>query len=45
VGDRFLQLLAERLRGLVRPTDAVARLGGDGFAVVLAGVRVAGETR
>ena len=39
VGDRVLQLFAQRLRGLVRPTDAVARLGGDEFAVVLAGVR------
>ena len=39
VGDKLLQLFAQRLRGLVRPTDAVARLGGDEFAVVLSGVR------
>lgn len=41
VGDRLLQLFANRLRALVRPTDAVARLGGDEFAVVLSGVREA----
>ena len=39
VGDQVLQLFAQRLSGLVRPTDAVARVGGDEFAVVLAGVR------
>ena len=39
VGDKLLQLFAQRLCGLVRPTDAVARLGGDEFAVVLSGVR------
>ncbi len=35
VGDRLLQMVAQRLGGLVRPTDAVARLGGDEFAVLL----------
>ena len=39
VGDQVLQLFAQRLRGLVRPTDAVARLGGDEFAIVLCGLR------
>lgn len=38
VGDRLLQLVAQRLGGLVRPTDAVARLGGDEFAVLLVDV-------
>ena len=39
VGDRLLQLFAQRLRRIVRPTDAVARLGGDEFAIVLPRVR------
>ncbi|MGM9490923.1 PAS domain S-box protein [Ideonella sp. YS5] len=39
VGDQVLRRFAERLHGLVRPTDGVARLGGDEFAVVLPGMR------
>ncbi len=39
VGDQVLQKFAQRLLGLVRPTDAVARLGGDEFAILLVGVR------
>lgn len=38
-GDAVLREFAQRLRGLVRPTDAVARLGGDEFVVVLPGLR------
>ncbi len=44
-GDRILQAVAERLVRSLRPSDLLARYGGDEFAVVLAGVDapVAGE--
>ncbi len=35
VGDRVLQMAAKRLRRLVRESDLVGRVGGDGFMVAL----------
>lgn len=38
VGDLVLRLVAERLRAAVRGEDVVARVGGDEFVVVAAGI-------
>ncbi len=40
-GNRFLQLVAERLINTVRDSDSVARLGGDKFKVILRGLKCA----
>jgi diguanylate cyclase (GGDEF)-like protein len=37
VGDRLLQVVAQRLSDVLRETDTVARLGGDEFAVPSSG--------
>jgi diguanylate cyclase len=34
LGDRVLQVIAERFRTIARPSDLLARLGGDEFAVL-----------
>lgn len=38
VGDQALKLIADTIRGAVRDTDAVGRIGGEEFAVFLPGV-------
>jgi diguanylate cyclase (GGDEF)-like protein len=42
-GDKLLKIVAELLRGLVRDTDTIARMGGDEFVIVQAPITDAAE--
>lgn len=43
IGDRLLQLVAQRLRQGMRAEDTVARLGGDEFAVLITELNVSDD--
>jgi diguanylate cyclase (GGDEF)-like protein/PAS domain S-box-containing protein len=45
VGDRVLEVVARRLRNVVRPLDEIGRLGGDEFVVIAPGLPSLGATR
>ncbi len=38
VGDKVLQMIGARMTGVLRPTDIVARIGGDEFGAILHGI-------
>uniref|UniRef100_UPI0005B97399 putative bifunctional diguanylate cyclase/phosphodiesterase n=1 Tax=Methylobacterium sp. B1 TaxID=91459 RepID=UPI0005B97399 len=45
IGDALLETVADRLRSTVRPTDTVARIGGDEFVILQPGIRDAAGTQ
>lgn len=45
MGDALLKKVADRLRSTVRPTDTVARIGGDEFVILQAGIQEAASTQ
>ncbi|TXN60449.1 EAL domain-containing protein, partial [Methylobacterium sp. WL30] len=45
MGDALLKKVADRLRSTVRPTDTVARIGGDEFVILQTGIQEAANTQ
>jgi diguanylate cyclase (GGDEF)-like protein len=43
VGDKLLQMVGQRLQGLVRDADTMARMGGDEFAIVQVDLTLAAD--
>jgi diguanylate cyclase (GGDEF)-like protein len=44
-GDLLVQQVAERLQGLIRETDTIARIGGDEFAIIQSSIKSEGDVR
>ncbi len=44
-GDHVLKVVADRWRACIRSSDALARMGGDEFALLIGGVESTDETR